>query len=215
VRLVPVAADTSRLVEVSVGSSPAAWERMGFALTDGAVAVGSTRIRPTGAGGGIERWTLAGVEDVALDGLATSVVDHYAASAARFVPEHPNGAQRIDHIVVRTPSLDRTVAAFDDAGLELRRTRDAGGGVRQGFLWLGDTIVELVEAPGTDLSAPATFWGLVVVVDDLDRAAEVAGDALGDVRDAVQPGRRIATVRESAGVGLPLALMTPHVKAAR
>ena len=214
-RLVPAAADTSRLVEITVGSAPVAWERMGFAVNDGAIAVGSTRIRPTGAGGGIERWTLAGVEDVALDGLATTVVEHYAASAGRFVPEHPNGAQRIDHVVVRTPSLDRTVAAFDDAGLGLRRTRDAGGGVRQGFLWVGDTIVELVEAPGADLSEPASFWGLVVVVDDIDRAADVAGDALGDVRDAVQPGRRIATVRESAGVGLPLALMTPHVKATR
>src|SRR3954447_7159629 len=186
---------------------------MGFAIDDGGVLVGSTRIRPTGAGGGIDRWTLAGVEDVAFDGLATTVVpDAPLPSAAT---EHPNGAQRIDHVVGRTPSLDRTVAAFDDAGMELRRTRDAGGGVRQGFVWLGDTIVELVEAPGQDSAAPATFWGLWVVVGDIDRAAEVAGDALGDVRDAVQRGRRIATVRKSAGVGLPLALMTPHVKAAR
>jgi hypothetical protein len=213
VRLVSAATDTSRLVEIAVGSQPAAWERMGFAVDDGAVVVGSTRIRPTGAGGGIERWTLAGVTDVAFDGLATTVLDD--APAPRRPPEHPNGAQRIDHVVVRTPSLDRTVAAFDDAGLELRRTRDAGGGVRQGFLWVGDTIVELVEAPGQDSAAPASFWGLVVVVDDIDRAAAVAGDALGDVRDAVQRGRRIATVRESAGMGLPLALMTPHVKAVR
>jgi hypothetical protein len=211
-RLVPAATDTSRLVEITVGSRPAAWERMGFALADGVVVIGSTCIRPTGAGGGIERWTLAGVEDVAFDGLATTVVDQAAPPPGQ--PEHPNGARRIDHVVVRTPSLDRTLAAFDDAGLELRRTRDAGGGVRQGFLWVGDTIVELVEAPGEDPSAPAAFWGLVVVVGDLDQAAGIAGDALGDVRDAVQPGRRIATVRESAGLGLPVALMTPHVKAA-
>jgi hypothetical protein len=213
VRLVSAATDTSRLVEITVGSPPAAWERIGFALDDGAVVVGGTRIRPTGAGGGIERWTLAGVEDVAFDGLATTVI--HDTPSPRRPPEHPNGAQRIDHVVVRTPSLDRTVAAFDDAGLDLRRTRDAGGGVRQGFLWLGDTIVELVEAPGEDSAAPATFWGLVVVVDDIDRAAAIAGEALGDVRDAVQRGRRIATVRESAGMGLPLALMSPHVKVAR
>jgi catechol 2,3-dioxygenase-like lactoylglutathione lyase family enzyme len=213
VRLVSAPTDTSRLVEITVGSPPAAWERIGFAVDDGAVVVGATRIRPTGAGGGIERWTLAGVEDVAFDGLATTVI--HEAPSPRRPPEHPNGAQRIDHVVVRTPSLDRTVAAFDDAGLGLRRTRDAGGGVRQGFLWLGDTIVELVEAPGQDSAAPATFWGLVVVVDDIDRAAAIAGEALGDVRDAVQRGRRIATVREAAGMGLPLALMTPHVKVAR
>jgi hypothetical protein len=214
VRLVPPEESTSRLVEIVVGSPPAAWERLGFALQDGAVVLGGTRIRPTGGGGGIERWTLAGVADVAFDGLATGVVDYQTTPAAART-DHPNGALRIDHVVVRTPSLDRTVAAFDDAGLTLRRTRDAGNGVRQGFIWVGDTILELVEPPGGDSAAPAAFWGLVVVVGDIDRAASIAGDALGGVRDAVQPGRRIATVRESAGVGLPLALMTPHVKAAR
>jgi hypothetical protein len=213
VRLVATANDTSRVVDITVGSTPAAWERMGFALDGADVPLGGTRIRPTGAGGGMERWTLAGVEDVPFDGLATTVVDPMRPAEANV--EHPNGAQRIDHLVVRTPSLDRTAAAFDDAGLELRRTREAGGGVRQGFLWVGDTIVELVEAPGQSPTDPATFWGLVVVVEDIERAAGIAGDMLGTVREAVQPGRRIATVRESSGIGLPLALMTPHVKVAR
>ena len=59
-------------------------------------------------------------------------------------------------------------------------------------------------APG----APATFWGLVFVVADLDAAGAVLGDRLGPARDAVQPGRRIATVRREAGLGLPVALIT-------
>lgn len=202
---------TSHLVELTVGSHPDAWRALGFALHDGAIALGGTRIRPTGAGGGIASWTLAGVQDVALDGLATRVVEEPPPLPDS--PEHPNGATRIDHVVVQTPSLDRTVAALDDAGLALRRTREAGGGVRQGFVWVGDTILELVEPPDGDPSAPASFWGLVVVVEDLDRAAGVAGEALGQVRDAVQAGRRIATVRKDSDVGVPLALMTPHVRA--
>src|SRR3954465_14702181 len=108
---------------------------MGFAGAGGAVVVGSARIRPTGAGGGIERWTLAGVEDVGFDGLATTVL--HDAPAPRRPPEPPNGAPRSAPAVRRPPSRARTVAAFDDPGLELRRTRDAGGGVRQGFLWVG------------------------------------------------------------------------------
>lgn len=202
----------SRLVELSLGSPPAAWQRMGFALRDGAIVVGSTVLRPTGSGGGIGGWILAGVENVGLDGLATRVVAE--APPVPEPPDHPNGALRIDHIVVRTPSLDRTVAALDDAGLQLRRTREAGRGIRQGFVWVGDTILELVEEPGADSAAPAAFWGLVVVVADIERAVAAAGEALGRVRDAVQPGRRIATVRDSAGVGVPLAFMTPHVGAA-
>ena len=208
----PPQSSTSRLVELTLGSRPSAWEAVGFALDDGVIVLGSTVVRPTGDGGGIDGWTLAGVDDVSLDGLPTRVLP-----ASPPVPpgaEHPNGALQLDHLVVRTPSLDRTVAALDDAGLELRRTRDAGSGVRQGFVWVGDTILELVEEPTADPGAPASFWGVVVVVADIERAASVAGDALGQVRDAVQPGRRIATVRESAGVGVPLAFMTPHVRGA-
>jgi hypothetical protein len=121
---------------------------------------------------------------------------------------HPNGAVALDHVVVVTPDFDRTAAALAAAGLPLRRIRDAGG-FRQGFRRLGPAILELVESreapPG-----PATFWGLVVVVPDLDALALRLGEHLAGVRDAVQPGRRIATVRRSAGLGPALAFMDPE-----
>ena len=53
-------------------------------------------------------------------------------------------------------------------------------------------------------------WGLVVVVADLDAAVEATGDRSAPRKDAVQPGRRIATVRPEAGLSVPLALMTPR-----
>ena len=200
-----------RLVELVVGSDGAAWERLGFAVVDGSLVLGSTAVRLTGAGGGLLGWTVEGLSSDELDGLPTTVVQGADPAATA---EHPNGAVSIDHVVVRTPDLDRTVAALERAGLELRRERDAGGGVRQAFLWVGDVILEVVSAPDGDPGEPAAFWGLVVVVDDIDTAAAVAGDALGEPRDAVQPGRRIATVRREAGLGLPVALMTPHVRRA-
>jgi hypothetical protein len=46
-------------------------------------------------------------------------------------------------------------------------------------------------------------------VESLDRAAAALGERLGDARDAVQPGRRIATLRRSAGFAVPVAFMTP------
>jgi hypothetical protein len=203
---------TIRLVELSLGGDASGWERIGFTVHGGAVSLGQTMLRLSGGGGGIDGWTLAGVAAASLDGLPTRPAPEPWRAPDPPDGDHPNGALRIDHVVVRTPSLDRTIAALDDAGLDLRRTRDAGSGVRQGFLWVGETILELVETPGGDPEAPAAFWGLVVVVADLGRAAAVAGDRLGAVRDAVQPGRRIATVRADAGVGIPLALMTPHVR---
>ena len=103
-----------------------------------------------------------------------------APSTSRNRSAHPNGAFAVDHVVVLTGSLDRTVAALQDAGLDLRR-RDE----RMAFLRLGPYILEVVER-GDD---PARFWGLVVVVAD---PGAVPG--AGPAKNAVQPGRRIATV---------------------
>ena len=99
-----------------------------------------------------------------------------------------------DHVVVLTGSLERTVGALQAAGLDLRRTAGT-----MAFLRLGSYILEVVERGGD----PARFWGLVVVVPD---PGAVPG--AGPVKDAVQPGRRIATV---AGLGAALALMSPRV----
>ena len=50
-----------------------------------------------------------------------------------------------------------------------------------------------------------------MVADDLDATAEWLGDRVGTPKDAVQPGRRIATLRHrDLGLGLPVAIMTPH-----
>ena len=43
----------------------------------------------------------------------------------------------------------------------------------------------------------------------MDAAAAALGDLLGSPRDAVQPGRRIATLRPEAGLGPAIAFMTP------
>ncbi len=93
--------------------------------------------------------------------------------------------------------------------MPLRRIRD-GGGFRQGFRRLGPAILELVEARGEDPGGPARFWGLVVIVPDLDVLKAQLGELLGTPTEAVQAGRRIATVRKSAGLWTRLAFMTPE-----
>jgi len=111
--------------------------------------------------------------------------------------------------VIVTNDLDRTsdaVTAMTDA--PRRRVREVGA-MRQGFHRLGPLIVELVERADL-LPGPASFWGLVLNVEDLDVAVERLGpELIGPAKPAVQPGRSIATVRAEAGLGLPVALMTP------
>ncbi|MGZ8667182.1 MAG: VOC family protein, partial [Solirubrobacterales bacterium] len=141
-----------------------------------------------------------------LDGLPSELSEAAPPEPA----SHPNGALRIDHIVVFTPELARTSGALEGAGLSLRRIREPdepGPPARQAFFRLGEVILEVVEAPQAG-EGPARFWGLTLCVSDIDASAELLGERLGEVRDAVQAGRRIATVRREADLGLPVALIS-------
>ena len=110
---------------------------------DGVVVLGGVELWLDAAGRGITGWTLRRISlhhDV--DGLSTGTTTDPPPPET----DHPNGAMGIDHVVVTTPEFDRTAAALEDAGVPLRRIRDAGG-FRQGFRRLGPAIVEIVEAP--------------------------------------------------------------------
>ena len=100
-----------------------------------------------------------------IDGVPTEVV----APAAPVLVEHPIGAIGLDHVVVATDSLERTSGAIADAtGAPLKRVREVGE-IRQGFHRVGGggLIVEVVERAGLP-EGPATLWGLVLNVEDLD-----------------------------------------------
>jgi hypothetical protein len=163
-------------------------------------------IDTTGRPGG-RRLVMSGVDPelTHLDGITVEVRPPHPPLFA----SHPLGAHTIDHVVIATDSLARTSDALAAAtGAELRRVREAGE-IRQGFHRLGGLILEIVERAGLP-SGPANVWGMALVVDELDTACARLGDELvGEPRDAVQPGRRIATVRPAAGLAIPVALMTP------
>lgn len=158
------------------------------------------------SGGGVVGWRLAGVEPTEIDGLPVAGASAETAGTGR----HPNGVIRIDHLVVFTPDLERTTRALQEVGVERRRVREVemdDGTLRQGFFRLGEVILEVVEHSRVE-PGPARFWGITFAVEDLDATAEFLGERLGTIRDAVQPGRRIATVRQEAGLGLPVALIS-------
>ena len=88
------------------------------------------------------------------------------------------------------------------------------GAPRQAFFRLGAEILEVIQVPEEALAgmggrdAPARFWGLALTVQDIDATAERLAPHAGEVRPAVQPGRRIVTLRRSAGLAVPVALMS-------
>ena len=180
----------------------------------GQATVGSVRLCLVGGSGGIEGWSLRDVTATDIDGLPTGRCGDLLPDSGNNSPHeegHANGAIRIDHIVVSTPQLARTAEALEDAGIELRRVREPGEPgppLRQAFFRLGEVILELVE-DGRGGQGPARFWGITFCVGDIAACAQLLGERLGEVRPAVQPGRRVAPVRRQAGLGLPVALISP------
>ena len=192
------------LDELVLGGAPEAWEALGFTLVGGVAPIGGVRIRLNGSGGGISGWSLRGLARGAdLDGLPSSVSEAPPPEPVT----HAVGAVAVDHVVALTPDFDRTAGKLGAAGFDYRSTRDAGSGFRQAFFVLGPCLLEL---GGPAEGRRPWLWGLTLVVEDIDAAAARLGDLLGRVKDAVQPGRRIATVRREASLGVPVALITPR-----
>ena len=208
--------------ELRIADEPARWREVGFAVTDGCCQLGGVRVRLAGRGEGkgILGWSLREITSLELDGLPTT---RSSAPPPGRAPEHPNGVRAIDHVVAMSPALDRSVRALQAAGLPLRRIREEptpAGAPRQAFFRLGAEILEVIQEPeqivadagGPD--RPARLWGLALIAPDLDSTVALLAAHAGAPRDAVQPGRRIATLRRSAGLAVPIALMTPPARAA-
>lgn len=203
--------------ELLVADEPPAWQAAGFTVEGDLCRIGAVRVRLVGReiGTGVVGWSLRGVPEErlvagALDGLHTTVSTAPAAEPA----EHALGVTGLDHVVLASPHLARTTAALEEVGLDVRRERDTmlgGAPLRQVFFRLGDVVLELVGSPDAADPGPATVWGLTHTVRDIDAAAVLLGEHTGRVKDAVQPGRRITTVRHTAlDISVAMALITPR-----
>jgi hypothetical protein len=204
-----------RLVELTVADEPDAWREAGFAVDDdGQCVIGHVRLwlRPDDGAKGVVGWALDDAAEIdSIDGLPTTVPAQDPPSPWT----HPNGSTLIDHVVVASPDIIRTRDALESAGFDARRIRDTqsyGSAMQQVFFRAGEVIVELVGPPEPDVARgdrPAAFFGLAVNVGDLDGTKSLLGDLLGEPKDAVQPGRRIATLRsKDLGITTAIAFMS-------
>lgn len=193
----------SRLVQLTVGGSREPWRSLGIIFDEfggcriGQVSLRVDESRPAGFLGWAFDPTVT-----ALDGIESVNREPASRVVSRFFVS-------VDHVVVMTDSLERTSGEIArDTGAELRRIRDAGGGVRQAFHRSGEVVLEVVQTPTTNGVA---LWGFVLVTPDLVGLADRLGpEVIGRPREAKQPGRFIATVRRTVGLGVDVALMTPQ-----
>ena len=242
----PAVARPLQLELLRLGDSAAAWSAAGFFVSaEATVTLGQTIIECTGQGEPFQGWQIQDCqiqdcqtqgsqiqgsqiqghdsgssisEDSSIDGLKLLAASEQGPSLNSVAPQpHPNGITSIDHIVVSTGDSQRTIAAFESAGFEVRGSRSTssyGSPMRQTFFWAGDVIIELM---GPDLGeatseSAAQIFRLALVAADLGSTAAALGELLGTPKAAVQKGRQIAGLRtKNVGIGLPIAVMSPHL----
>lgn len=202
----------SVLKELVVGDDAAVWETLGFVVDGDRCRVGAVDVVfDPSVGKGIRKWTLVGEGPDAIDGVPTA----WSSSGLDAAAVHPNGIYEIDHVVLTSPDHQRTIAAFEGRGIPALRQRETGtygAPMFQTFFRLGQPILELIGPKEPMGDQGARFFGLAFTSEDLERTAKTMGDALHPSKDAVQPGRRIATVAKSVGSTIAIAIMSQHTK---
>ena len=204
----------NRLVALHVGGALTPWQAIGLMFDEHTCPLADVDIVVSGETPGLHGWTIDIGRDevIEIDGIRTTLVSGTTPRPSLSTI----GRQKViglDHVVVNTDNIDRTTEAITAAlGLEVRRERQLGNGAVQRFHKLDNTIIEVVSGP--HITQPgASLWGMVASVDDLfDLAEELGENTTSPPKKATQPGRYISTVRGSVGLGVPFALMTPHVR---
>ena len=192
------------LTWLGVPGKPEAWEALGFTVDAGAVTIGSVVHA-------LDRETSWGFDELHGDGLGLGVetTTHPVPSTPGV---HPNGIDRIDHVVYAVTDLDESVEALTAVlGEPPRRRAFPRGpdGPEMAFFTVGGGVfIEVVSSGRT----PA-LWGIAFNSPDLDAtvaAIKAAGGPVGDPKQAVQGGR-IASVWKGH-VGWGIAIMEPPNK---
>ena len=150
------------LVSLTVADSPECWERLGFVVDEGTVRVGVVTFVCAGSvtdgAKGITDWVLFDSTRVlpgSVDGVLTAAASERVNVPA---PKHPNGVSSIDHLVLRTPDLERTVAVLEGLGIACRRRRNGGAygstTLLQAFFWLDSPTDSTDSGDHSDPNAP-------------------------------------------------------------
>ncbi|MCZ7575899.1 MAG: VOC family protein [Dehalococcoidia bacterium] len=123
------------------------------------------------------------------------------------------GATHIDHIVISTNDSGTVAQTFaDNLGIEIKRKMIRPGTSAQlAFAKLQEVVLEFAGPPQVQPGeeVKAKLWGMVLAVEDVDAAVahlRELGYAVSDPRPAVQPGARIASVKDGTS-GVPFAVI--------
>lgn len=111
----------------------------------------------------------------------------------------------LDHVVLLVPDLERAIATLDRIDLTPRLRMTIPGNRKAAFFRVGP-VLEVIEAPVRQ----ASLFGIAVTAEEslesIGLTWKARGLQIGDVKPAVQPGRRIMTLHD---VDAGFAVMSP------
>jgi hypothetical protein len=213
---------TPVLIGLDVAGDADAWRNAGFAVdADGVCRLGQVRMQ-TGVGvQGISGWTLGDAPTVeaaehpngayVLDHLVVFTDDPDRTTQAyadlglevRRVREIGNGRTQT---FFRAGEVIIELVGPVDQRADERADEQAARRSRGSHVMRAD---ERAARRSRGSHVDERFFGLSPAVNDLEACAELLGERLGPIKDATQPGRRIATLRHGAcGLTIPIAFMS-------
>ena len=122
--------------------------------------------------------------------------------------EQPSGdpvyGYTLDHVVLLVPDIERAISTLDRIGVEPRLRMTISGDRPAAFFRVG-TVLEVIQAPVRQ----ASIYGLALSTTESLEAVSLRWKSLGlevgDIKPAIQPGRRIMTIH---GLDAGLAVMS-------
>ena len=197
------------IAELHVGDDPSAWERLGFCINENRSLIGRTEVVFSDGPKGIHSWVLRNSMPSQFGPIPTTFTENPVPNPSI---AHPNGSIGFHHVVLMVPAFDIGKTALSNAGVQVEQGRPFGStekAMLRSAPKMGDIELELIGPESEDRSRHWQLWGLVVAVSDIDATSELLGDLLGQVKPAVQPHRRIATLKKEAELGVAVAFLGP------
>ena len=117
---------------------------------------------------------------------------------------HPVQGMTVDHIVVLVPDLDVSIGKFSRVGLEPRLRMTVRE--RPAAFFRAGPVIEVIESPVRQASLYGIALTSDIPLETMSLKWRSRGLEVGEIQPAIQPGRRIMTIRDlDAG----LAIMSP------
>ena len=100
----------------------------------------------------------------------------------------------VDHVVLLVPDLEGAVDKLSQVGLEPRLRMPVRG--RLAAFFRAGPVLEVIESPVRQASIYGVAVATTKSLESLALAWRALGIAVGDIKPAIQPGRRIMTVHD-------------------